>query len=192
MSLPFGGLYLGGSGLQAALESKLDRVIAVTRKGQVLPWITPFLKNKKLKVVECKEPAQGQSSSLKAGVKAAQSFGATGIMVLLADQPFVTPCRINQLIEEYQANRNVPFVSFTDKGIPKPPIVFDEKMFPLFMDLQGDKGARALIRQVAKPLGRLIELSEELFFYDVDSIVDYEFVLDRLKPFEGEEGKMWK
>jgi molybdenum cofactor cytidylyltransferase len=170
LHLPVGGDYLGSIAFRAALDSRLDVTIAVTRQGDLLPWLAPFSKRNGWRQLECREAEEGQSASLKAGVRLAEALGAQGVVVLLADQPFVTMEMINQLIKESVHSQNIPYFSFTQKGISKPPVLFTRSMFPALLELEGDQGARSLIR---KGVGKKIVLEEDIYFLDVDTEEDY-------------------
>jgi molybdenum cofactor cytidylyltransferase len=77
---------------------------------------------------------------------------------------------INQLIKESVHSQNIPYFSFTQKGISMPPVLFTRSMFPALLELEGDQGARSLIR---KGVGKKIVLEEDIYFLDVDTEEDY-------------------
>lgn len=178
LHLPLGDDYLGSIAFRAALDSWLDVTIAVTRQGDLLHWLTPFSKRKGWRQLECMDAEGGQSASLKAGVRLAEALGAKGVVVLLADQPFVTKEMVNQLIKESFRPHNIPYFSFTHKGISKPPVLFARSMFPALLELEGDQGARSLIR---KGVGKEIVLEEDINFFDVDTEEDYRTITKILK-----------
>jgi molybdenum cofactor cytidylyltransferase len=178
LNLPFAGQCLGSIAFRAALESKLDVTIAVTRQGDLLHWFAPFSKDKNWIIVECEDACKGQSASLKAGVNAALELGATGVVVLLADQPFVTSRMIDQLIDGFHEEEHRSYLSFSDKGVPKPPVLIASCLFPAILELSGDQGARALIRGAGSGRGKRIEVEDSGCFFDVDTKVDYQYLLE--------------
>ncbi|EKN70761.1 xanthine dehydrogenase [Neobacillus bataviensis LMG 21833] len=173
VNLPLGNRRLGSIALRAALKSKLDVTIAITRKGESLQWLTPFSKSEDLRIVECVEADRGQSASLRAGAKVAAEMGAAGVVVLLADQPFVTTKMINRLIDEFHGSEE--FISFSHNGVMKPPVLLASSLFPRIMKLEGDQGARSLLRSGC--LGKQIKLNKDVYFFDVDTKEDYQFLL---------------
>lgn len=173
VNLPLGNRRLGGIALTAALESKLDVTLVVTRQGDLLQWLAPFSKSEDLRIVECVEADRGQSASLKAGVKAAAEIGAAGVVVLLADQPFVTTKMLNQLLDEFHGYEE--FICFSHKGVLKPPVLLASCLFPRIMKLEGDQGARSLLRSGCS--GKQIKLNKDIYFFDVDTKEDYQFLL---------------
>ncbi|WHY79646.1 NTP transferase domain-containing protein [Neobacillus sp. WH10] len=70
---------------------------------------------------------QWPDALLKAGVKAAQEYGGEGVVVLLADQPFVTTGMINRLIDEFQGSED--FISYLHNGVMTPPPFFYLEVF---------------------------------------------------------------
>jgi molybdenum cofactor cytidylyltransferase len=166
LDLPFGEMCLGSWAFKEALESKLHSVIAVTRKGQSHQWLKPFFSNSGW--VQIDVDGNHQSDSLKAGIKEAESLGANGVLVMLADQPFVTKEMINQLVEGFYANS---FISFSKKGKAMPPVLFSSSLFNRIRSLEGDQGARSIIRNDLA--GRQIEIKDELPFLDIDTLDDY-------------------
>lgn len=175
LNLPLDQKYLGSKAFRAALESKLDSTIAVTRQGDSLHWLAPFSKIKGWSRVYADG---GQSASLKAGVKAAVELGVEGVVVMLADQPLVSAGLINRLVDEFQKSHGDFYISFLHKGIVTPPILLAKQLFLDLMELDGDQGARALIRGVWKDKGRQIEIEDETYFFDVDTKEDYDLLLE--------------
>lgn len=178
VNLRLGNRLLGGIALREALESKLDSTFVITRQGDPLEWLAPFSNSEGLRIVECKEADKGQSASLRVGVMVASETGAAGIVVLLADQPFVTTKMINQLIDEYHESEQ--FVAFSHHGVMKPPVLLANSLFPRIKELEGDQGARSLLRSGC--LGKQIKLNKDVYFFDVDTEEDYQFLLKN-RPF---------
>lgn len=96
-------------------------------------------------IVANPDTAEGQASSLRLGVAAAQSRGAETILVCLADMPFVTQAHLGALIA---LGRDSFAASIPDDGGPaSPPAAFNRRHFAALLAMQGDKGARDLLRQ---------------------------------------------
>ena len=131
--------------------------------------------------MECLESSQGQSASLKAGVGVADEMGAAGVIVLLADQPFVTREIINHLVDEFASSHIVSYISCSHEGMLKPPVLFARSLFPMLMELTGDQGARAVIRGEMREQGKQIEVENNIHFLDIDTEEEYQFLLKRLQ-----------
>lgn len=171
LGLRIGDTYLGSLGFQAALESKLVWTIAVTRDEDPLHWLTPFSNKAGWSILHCRNADKGQSASLKIGVKAAAALKAKAVAVLLADQPFVTSRMINHLLDEYRD----PYTAAANNGVPMPPLVLSQKLFPQLLELNGDTGARALL-QTERYRGVLVEADARVFT-DIDTPEDYQNLL---------------
>jgi molybdenum cofactor cytidylyltransferase len=84
--------------------------------------------------------AQGQSTSLHAGIDAARSLGATSVVVGLADQPGIGPDAWRTV-----AATDGAIVVATYAGRRANPVKLDRTVWPL-LPTSGDEGARALMR----------------------------------------------
>ncbi|WP_413300585.1 nucleotidyltransferase family protein [Bacillus sp. 1P10SD] len=176
LNLPLGNSFVGSMAFQSALDSQLGAVIAVTRKEDSLHWLAPFSERMGWRLVECDHADRGLSASLKAGVSAASQLGAFGVVVLLADQPNITYWMINRLIEEYSAFPGYSYISYTHNGVSKPPILITKRLFSLIEKLEGDQGAREIIRGKESESGKQILLESKERFFDVDTMDDYQYV----------------
>jgi molybdenum cofactor cytidylyltransferase len=100
-----------------------------------------------------------KSGSLSAGVSAARSLRPYGIMVALADMPFVPTPHFERLVREFDGDR----IASTDATIPMPPAIFGEAHFDALVRSGGDDGARTLI--TSAPLVR----AESDYLRDIDT-----------------------
>jgi molybdenum cofactor cytidylyltransferase len=180
LELPFRKDFLGSSAFRAALDSKLDVTFAVTRKVDFPRFLSPFLKRKNWSYQYCEEDNNGLSDSLKTGVKKASDWGADAIVVLLADQPFVTAECINQLIKEFTSSPKLLFVSASQNGKCKPPVLLSKEVFPALMMLTGDNGAKGLLQGAWKEQGKGVEFDDQIFI-DIDTFDDYISNLNQLR-----------
>ncbi len=181
LNLPVGHEYLGGMALREALESKLDSILVITRKSELPPWLIPFSTTKGWRRLQCPEAELGLSASLKTGVKEAIQIGATGVLILLADQPFVTTKMINHLMNEFQSTNLNSYISYSNNGLIQAPVLFSKKTFPMLLQLTGDQGARRIIRGELRKRGKQIEFNNDRPFIDIDTVEDYDFLLNHLQ-----------
>lgn len=96
------------------------------------------------RVVENPVPALGQAGSLRLGVAAAREAGAAAVLVVLADMPRVTAAQVWRLFDASGGPETV--VASSDGIRPCPPALFGAAHFATLEALQGDTGARALLR----------------------------------------------
>ncbi|RXJ00261.1 hypothetical protein DS745_12060 [Anaerobacillus alkaliphilus] len=172
LALPFGSGSLGSAALHTALQSNLDKVILVTKDVGQLQWVhSTVWVNEKLVHIKCEKAEEGQAESIKCGLKVAQLYKATSVIILLADQPLIEKEQIDYLI--FLAKRNSPsYIACSFNEIARPPVLFHSKLFSKIAQLQGDQGARKIIRE--DPSGLKIEYQNERQFLDVDTSSDYE------------------
>lgn len=180
LSLPLGDGKLGSRALKTALHSKLDHIFVVTREDDLLEWIHPSLflapYVQRWSHLPCAESMQGQSSSLKCGIKKAINSQADGAMVILADQPFLSKDIINEILVLFGEGKSYDFVAASHKEIMRPPVLFSERQFWRLMKLEGDEGARKWLRKSGHHHGVMKEYTDYKSFIDIDTREEYRLV----------------
>ena len=113
----------------------------------------------------------GMSSSIRIGLANLLSLEPEidALMITLCDQPFVTAAKIRLFINEFDRNK-VAIIAAKYKDVLGVPALFSRELFNAVLNLQGDKGARDLIRQTETAIA--IELPEASF--DIDTWEDLE------------------
>jgi molybdenum cofactor cytidylyltransferase len=147
--LPLGDRCVLQHVVDAAVASCLDEIIVVLghraeeiRKSLHLPA------RRVARIVVASDYAQGQSASLRAGLRAvSQQAGAAAI--LLGDQPQVTSQLIDKMAGEYLNSKSAiarPVYTDVDGGrVPGHPVFLARRIWPEVEKLEGDQGARTLI-----------------------------------------------
>ncbi|ANB59915.1 NTP transferase domain-containing protein [Anoxybacteroides amylolyticum] len=173
-ALPFADSFLGSIALQAALFSFLSTVFLIVPPNDPLDWVAfPLLQHEKIAIIHC--PSTTQSSSLQCGVRKAIYQKADAAVILLADQPFVRKETINELIAHF-TQTHTDYVAFANNSIPFPPVLFSASVFPSLLNIQGDEGARQLIRQKHWN-GTLLHADDNRLFFDIDTMEEYKQAL---------------
>src|SRR5215472_14742754 len=95
-----------------------------------------------VKVVENKDYERGMGRSLGLGVSALAE-ATDGVLIVLADQPFVRSDTYEQIIDEYRQS-DAQFVIPAYRGFRGNPVLIDRSVFPEIMALHGDIGCRAI------------------------------------------------
>ena len=175
LSLPVGGVPLGSIALRGAVRSALDEVLVVTREEDSLEWIASDLSASPLRArwrsVPCADAEQGQAHSLHCGLREAMRKHARAVMVLLADQPLVTEHVIDRLLQHDVFRREQAAgwgsIAASRRGVPMPPVLFESSLFPALLMLQGDEGARKILRAEGSAVRKVA--FEEAVFLDVDT-----------------------
>jgi len=96
------------------------------------------------RVIHNEEPQIGMSRSVKLGVQSARDHGAEAVLIALADMPRVTAAHVYRLLDAVDSRHAV--VASSDGVRPCPPAVFGAERFDFLLGLEGDAGARELVR----------------------------------------------
>ena len=166
-----------------AVESSIHQVLVITKRDDDLTWITPHLKKeyrKKWITVRLQKNNQGQAYSILCGLNEAINIRADAVLLLLADQPFVTINIINLLIQPLRKNPSKFFYTCSFQGVLRPPVLFTKGFFPILMGLQGDKGVRHLLNGKYKEKGEIYNFYKEEYFMDIDTMGDYEYMIFKM------------
>nr|ART40676.1 L446 [uncultured bacterium] len=117
-----------------------------------------FIETAGFQVIANDDPSAGLSLSLQLGIAA--SGDAVAVLVLLADMPLITESHLDRLLKAYDPV--VGCVASSLQGVGQPPALIGRKHFKGLASLNGDQGARDLIRN-----GQLIETEADLLT-DID------------------------
>ncbi|AQR74149.1 NTP transferase domain-containing protein [Sphingomonas sp. LM7] len=112
------------------------------------------------------DPSLGQARSLCHGVALAKQAGAEAVLVALADMPRVTAAHVYRMFDAADGAGTI--VASSDGKQPGPPALFGKGMFEDLLNLEGDEGARQLIKRGHHVVTSPAEL------VDVDTRVDLE------------------
>lgn len=158
---------------KTALSASLWPVVVVT--GAYADAVENALRALPIVVTRNQAWREGQSTSLKAGLKQAQALaGRLGAAIfLLADQPQVS-AGVLQALRARHAQGLFPIVAPLVRDRRASPMLFDQDTFPALMELTGDTGGRALMR--AFPV-EYVPWHDETLLLDVDSEADYQQLL---------------
>jgi molybdenum cofactor cytidylyltransferase len=149
------------------LVAALPDCIAVVRpRAQRLG---KMLRDAGCKTVVCKNAAEGMGVSLAAGVQAAADAG--GLVVALADMPFIRSETIRTIAEALEAGAAIAAPSF--RGERGHPVGFARDLYDELAALQGDSGARDLLARHRDRL-TLCEVDDPGVLRDIDDPSDLE------------------
>jgi len=179
--------------VEAALASSVNEVVVVLGHGaaeleQELP------RDPRLRSVYNPDYATGQSSSLKAGIKAITSshnvrLEAPGIaaseaqaaVFLLGDQPLISPLAIDAVVRAFRSRQSA-LVRPSYRGIPGHPVLFSRALFQELLQVTGDQGGRELlVRHEAEIQTVELNLDPPI---DIDTEKDYSQLVRNLPDLE--------
>jgi molybdenum cofactor cytidylyltransferase len=130
--------------------------------------ITALVSDRPRRVV-CNERFQdGIASSIAAGTRAISENGEALVLVQ-GDQPLVTGEMLRALVSVWRQQR-VPFVAASYDGLITTPVLFVRALYPELRELQGDVGARAVLRRHS---GRTVAFPRWMGS-DLDTRADYD------------------
>jgi len=121
--------------VDAAIEAAIGPVLVVSGALDIAAHV-----DADVRIVANPRWAQGQSTSLQAGVAAADELGADVVVIGLGDQPFITAAAWR----EVAASRS-PIASASYGGRRGHPVRLHRATWPL-LPTTGDGGARTLLR----------------------------------------------
>ena len=140
--LPYRGTTMLGWVLaQAQHATELDEVVVVL--GRAADEIRERVDFGAARVVENPVFGEGCSSSYRAGI-AALDQQSEAIMIILGDQPGITPEIINSLAEEWR-DGEAPIALCSYRRRKGHPMIFARSMFEQLKGLHGDKAAWKLV-----------------------------------------------
>ncbi|TGD82391.1 nucleotidyltransferase family protein [Hymenobacter wooponensis] len=166
--------YQGKTLLRRAAETAVAAaagapVLVVT--GALHEELLPELANLPVVAVHCANWAQGMGASIKYGLAVLESICAAwkSLLILLCDQPYVTPALLCQLEDTYAASGQ-PIIASEYGGVRGVPVFFSLEAVPLLRQLPSGAGAGQLLKQhpelvatVAFPEGAIDVDTEEQY-----------------------------
>lgn len=141
----------------ALRESQADILIAVTQA----PDIARLLEGFDIVPPDIADPQH--ADSLRAGVRHAKTLGASKLVIVLGDMPFVTPALVDAVLAACSATTPSAAIMGQQK---MPPAAFPTSFFDRLAGLTGDQGAGRLLSDL--PCDALVPARQEELF-DVDT-----------------------
>jgi molybdenum cofactor cytidylyltransferase len=152
-----------------ALAAGCDPVVVVT--GAEGEAVAAAVSDLPVRVVHNPDWEAGQSTSVRAGLRAAGAAGSA--LFFLVDQPFVEPTLVRKLIETHTTSLP-PIVAPLIGDRRGNPVLFDRVTFPDFEALTGDAGGRQLF---ARYPVEWLQWHDERALRDLDTDDEYQEAL---------------
>jgi molybdenum cofactor cytidylyltransferase len=138
----YGGEPMVRRAVRAAVESGAAETVVVT--GHMAEAVEAALAGLPVRFVRNPDFAEGQSTSVRAGVSAV-SETCEAAVVLLGDMPRVDAALVDKVIAAYRPAAGALVVVPTDEGRRGNPVLWSRRFFRDLAALTGDTGARQLI-----------------------------------------------
>ncbi|GGB47392.1 4-diphosphocytidyl-2C-methyl-D-erythritol kinase [Roseibium aquae] len=153
--------------IDAALGADLSEIIVVT--GYMDEEIGAAIAGQPVRRVHNGEYETGMASSIRTGISALAPDTDAAI-ILLADMPNVTAIDLSRLVAAFLAPDGAPIVSATSRGERGNPVLWDKRYFGDLSALEGDKGARDILKRQADQVF-LVEIGDAARI-DLDTFED--------------------
>lgn len=209
--LPFGETTLLERAVATAIESGVGEVAVVV--GAYAEEMAPVLAPYDATVIVNRAWGTGQSSSVRAAAAWARKRHLQSLILVVADQPFVEARHLRALADaaaldarlhdseapscHTRGSRDETSRALTSRALyltahgerSGNPALFPDELFDDLQQLEGDEGARALVRrarQSGAPPVRFVESGSVLVFDDVDTEEDYVVALHKVNARNGQ------
>ena len=167
--LPWGKTIILQQVIDNAAASHLEQILLVlgSHAGEIAGKITI---SPKIEIVVNHDFKEGMSSSVKCGIKNAPA-GADAFMLLLGDQPFISPAIINRLLDEYQTSKHGVVIPVYN-GKHGHPVIFAAKYKQELLAI-ADQGAKAVVNNHLQDILE-VPLDAPEILTDIDTPQDYQ------------------
>ena len=173
--------------IAATLASQARPILIVLghQSDQVRLQIEPYAAHPDITLVENADFLQGMSTSMRAGLQTLISYGykkmevfyqVDSALILLGDQPMITPQVIDTLITAYRETGK-RIVAPLYGGKRGSPVLFAKSLFPELLEVTGDEGGRTVLDRYRQEV-ELVEMGDATANYDVDTWEAYQQVVD--------------
>lgn len=126
------------------LKTAVEQSVAVVRSGDTA--LHQLLSTEGATVIECTDAQAGMSRSLIAGLEA--TTNGDGWIIALGDMPYIKPETIRRIADAI--GRGALIAMPTHQGKRGHPVGLSRRLLPELLDVQGDEGARTVVRRHAE------------------------------------------
>ena len=173
--------------IDASLKSQAHPIIVILghQSDQVRLHLKQNTNYEHITLVENVHYQQGMSSSLRTGIQTllandyrnkCNSYQIDSALIVLGDQPLITPTIIDTLIAAYRSAGKA-IVAPLYNGKRGSPVLFDKSLFTELIEVTGDEGGRTVLERHRDEV-ELIEIGDALPNYDVDTWEAYQQVVE--------------
>lgn len=163
--------------IDEAVDSGAEPVIVIT--GSNADEISKDIEHGNIEIIYNEKWKQGMASGIVAGIKKAITLNndIAKIIIAVCDQPFVSSSIFKELYEQQEKTvKHIVASSYADTiGTPA---LFTQKYFDALMSLQGEEGAKKILKANAEDVAT-IDFPQGAI--DIDTQKDYDNLLDRQK-----------
>jgi molybdenum cofactor cytidylyltransferase len=147
----------------------ISEIIVVVGHNRV--GVENALKDCDLPIIFNEKYADGMTTSIQAGIRAARSQ-ATGYMICLSDQPKITAEHYNLLVNAFE-NQPKAIIIPTFQGERGNPVIFPAALREAILQHTEMTGCKAIVQSHKKQV-QMIEMPTAHVLLDIDTPEDYE------------------
>jgi len=153
------------------LIQAIPTCIAVVRPENTT--LAALLQHAGLTVFSCKESEQEMADSLSAAIRFSDNFEAAshGFVIALADMPYIQPATIRTIANRLNSSESIIIPTY--HGQRGHPVGFSAKYRSELENLQGDEGARSIVKRYADAVC-LLACEDAGILADIDTPQDLE------------------
>lgn len=171
--------------LQIDGETLLARAIRLAQEGGAVPVLAVLGAHSDLTFTEAQNAEaipiinevwqRGIASSIHAGLGMLKMVGpnAPGVLLMTCDQPQLSAEHLGRVLGMFRAQPDAAIVASAYGGTIGTPAVFPRGVFPQLRALEGDRGARAILKD---PPCAVIEVPFACGDIDIDTPADLEYL----------------
>jgi molybdenum cofactor cytidylyltransferase len=151
LTFPLGGDYLGVHAARTLAAIRFGNAVAVCNPAD--QELCDAYNNLGFEIVANQHPENGQSESLRLGLAVLNVKKPAGIMIALADMPFITAEHINGLMASFKLNNELLAVASFNGTARLPPVILPPSVYVDLGGLAGDFGARNILKDALQIVG---------------------------------------
>ena len=163
--------------VETILASQARPLVVVVgyQAEQIRTLLTPY--ESELTLIENPDYHQGMSTSLCKGIETLMASYpiVNGALIVLGDQPLMTPQILDTMIEAKQTTGK-RIITARYSGKRGNPTLFDTSLFPELLEMTGDEGGRKVLERYHQEIAT-VDMDEEMANYDVDTWEAYQQVV---------------
>lgn len=111
--------------------------------------------------------ARGLSTSVKCAISNIPQ-DAEGALFMVADQPYLHSRQLDDLIRAFRQDESSDVFALAYEGEARNPVLLRKSLFSEATKLEGDVGAREIVRSYTKKI-HLVEANDPKVFFDIDT-----------------------
>jgi len=180
--------------IDATLSSQARPVVIVLghHADQVRSQIATYTEHPAITLIENQDYLQGMSTSMRSGLQAIisydyKNYNVDSALILLGDQPLLTPKIIDTLIHTWQTTGKRMVAPLYD-GKRGNATLFAASLFSELLEVSGDEGGRSVVERHRSEL-QTVELGDAVASYDVDTWEAYQQVVEAWQRKKAQESQ---